>query len=287
MGDSPIIRANPVYSIFFLIILFLAGCSSEPTPSQVEAATVLVSTVPATQDWWRPRPNLTWQWQLSDPPVDMSFDVDVYDIDLMDIDASVVADLHSRGDKVICYISVGSWEDWRPDKDQFPPEVLGKDYEGWPGEKWLDIKRIDLLAPIMRSRLDLCKAKGFDAVEPDNMQIYDNDTGFPITYEDQLRFSKWLADEAHSRGLAIGMKNAPDQVEDLLPYFDFAITEDCFAEGWCEDMLPFIQSGKPVFAAEYDDTGVDFYAVCSKASEMGFSVILKRRSLDASRTICP
>ena len=287
MGDSPNIRANPVYSIFFLIILFLAGCSSEPTPSQVEAATVQVSTVPATQDWWRPKPGLTWQWQLADPPVELSFDVDVYDIDLMDSEGAIVEELHSRGDKVICYISVGSWEDWRPDKDQFPPEVLGKDYEGWPGEKWLNIKRIDLLAQIMRSRLDLCKAKGFDAVEPDNMQIYDNDTGFPITYEDQLRYSKWLADEAHSRGLAIGMKNAPDQVEDLLTYFDFAITEDCFAEGWCEDMLPFIQSGKPVFAAEYDDTGVDFSAVCSKASEMGFSVILKRRSLDASRTICP
>jgi hypothetical protein len=42
---------------------------------------------------------------------------------------------------------VGSWEDWRPDKDQFPPEVLGNDYDGWQGEKWLDIREIDKLAP--------------------------------------------------------------------------------------------------------------------------------------------
>ena len=114
---------------------------------------------------------------------------------------------------MICYISVGSHENWRTDADQFPEEVLGKKYEGWSGERWLDIRRIDLLAPIMLARLDDCAAKGFDAVEPDNMQIWDNDTGFPLTYDDQLRYALWLADEAHKRGLAIGQKNAPDQTK--------------------------------------------------------------------------
>ena len=60
--------------------------------------------------------------------------------------------------------------------------------------------------PSCCARLDLCKAKGFDAVEPDNMEIYTNDTGFPLTYEDQLKFALWLADEAHKRGLAIGVE---------------------------------------------------------------------------------
>lgn len=246
-----------------------------------------MSSNTGTQHWWQPAPGLTWQWHISEPPVDTSVDAEVYDIDLVDNDANVVAELHAQGRKVICYMSVGSWEDWRPDKDAFPSEVLGKDYEGWPGERWLDIRKIDLLAPIMRARLDQCKAKGFDAVEPDNMQIYDNDTGFPITYQDQLNYAKWLADESHKRGLAIGVKNAPDQVKDLLPYFDFAITEDCFAQEWCEEMLPFIQAGKPVFAAEYEDTGVDFSAACRRARELGFSVILKRRILTSYRITCP
>ncbi len=160
-------------------------------------------------------------------------------------------------------MSAGSREDWRPDAGQFPPELLGKDYEGWPGEKWLDIRRIDLLAPILRARLDLCKAKGFERVEPDNIEIHDNDTGFPITYQDQLAYARWLADEAHARGLAIGLKNAPDMVADALPFFDFAITEDCYHQGWCDQVLPFIAAGKPVFAAEYTDTGVDFGAACA------------------------
>ncbi|MGB8252431.1 MAG: endo alpha-1,4 polygalactosaminidase, partial [Anaerolineaceae bacterium] len=172
--------------------------------------TSIKSSAENSLDWWHPTPGLTWQWHLSDPPVDTGVDAQVYDIDLFDNESSVIQELHGQGRKVICYISVGSWEDWRPDADQFPVEVLGNDYEGWPGEKWLDIRRIDLLAPIMRARLDLCKARGFDGVEPDNIEIYDNDTGFPLTYTDQLTYARWLADEAHSRGLAIGIKNAPD-----------------------------------------------------------------------------
>ncbi|MFN4218582.1 MAG: endo alpha-1,4 polygalactosaminidase, partial [Candidatus Bipolaricaulia bacterium] len=175
--------------------------------------------------FWTPTPGTTWQIQFTGLPVDQSFNVQVYDIDLFDNDASVVAALHAQGRKVICYINAGAWEAWRPDADQFPPEVLGNDYAGWPGEKWLDIRRIDLLAPIMRARLDLCKAKGFDGVDPDNLDGYQNNTGFPLTYQDQLTYNIWLANEAHARGLSIGLKNDPDQVSDLLPYFEWAVVE--------------------------------------------------------------
>jgi uncharacterized protein (TIGR01370 family) len=236
-------------------------------------------------NWWQPAMNTTWQWQL-DQPIDPSFDVDMYDIDLFESEASMVDALHAQGRKVVCYISVGSWEDWRPDQDQFPSSVIGQDYEGWPGEKWLDIRQIELLAPMMRARLDECQAKGFDGVEPDNIDGYTNDTGFPLTYQDQLDFNIWLANEAHTRGLSIGLKNDPDQVPDLLPYFDWALTEDCFAEGWCEQMLPFIEAGKPVFAAEYTDTGITTEQFCARAQEMNISAILKNRDLDAWREAC-
>jgi endo-alpha-1,4-polygalactosaminidase (GH114 family) len=250
-----------------------------------------VAPVPETNDtaigsdWWQPAVNTTWQWQL-DQPIDQSFDVDMYDIDLFESDASVVDALHAQGREVVCYISVGSWEDWRPDQDQFPASVIGKDYGGWPGEKWLDIRQIDLLAPIMRARLDECQAKGFDGIEPDNIDSYPDDTGFPLTYQDQLNYNIWLANEAHARGLSIGLKNDPEQVADLLPHFDWALTEDCFAEGWCEEMLPFIEAGKPVFAAEYTDTGMTTDQFCPQAREMNFSAILKNRDLDAYREAC-
>ncbi|HLF31464.1 MAG TPA: endo alpha-1,4 polygalactosaminidase [Xanthomonadales bacterium] len=261
-----------------------------PSPDPFEAPSARGAT-PTPQDgqgiWWKPSVSLRWQWQLSDMPVDLSIDVDIYDIDLFENDASVIAALHAQGRKVVCYVSVGSWEDWRLDEDLFPASVIGNDYEGWPGENWLDIRQVELLAPVMRARLDLCRDKGFDGIEPDNIDGYTNDTGFPLTYEDQIKYNLWLADEAHARGLSIGLKNDPDQVADLLPYFDWALTEDCFAEEWCEDMIPFIDMGKPVFAAEYTDTGVSIEELCQQAGQLNFSLILKDRELDAWQQACP
>jgi len=213
-------------------------------------------------------------------------DAQVYDIDLFDNPAAIVEALQDQSRKVIGYISVGSIEDWRPDAGLFPPELLGKEYDGWPGEKWLDIRRIDRLAPIMSARLDLCKTRGFDAVEPDNIQVHDNDTGFPITYAEQFAYARWLAGEAHARGLAIGLKNAADMVTDALPFFDFAITEDCFVQGWSDQVLPFIAAGKAVFAAEYTDTGVDFQAACAWGQAHNINFIQKNRILTAFRGTC-
>ena len=255
-------------------------------PPKGALTNLMTTPVSLTKNWWHPTIGLSWQWQIGNNDIDTSVEADVYDVDLY-VDQSIIDELHAKGRKVICYISVGSWENWRPDKDKFPPEVLGKDYEGWPGERWLDVRQIDKLAPIMLGRLDLCKSKGFDAVEPDNMEVHGNDTGFPLTYQDQLKYALWLADEAHKRGLAIGDKNAPDQVKDLVEHFDFAITEDAFYYIWPEDMLPFITSGKPVFAAEYTDLGGDFESFCRKSKELKFSTILKNRGLDAWIRNCP
>jgi endo-alpha-1,4-polygalactosaminidase (GH114 family) len=273
-----------------LVILSLpVSCRQDSLPVTPESPSTLhpvdTPTFTVGGDWWQPAVNTTWQWQL-DQPIDQSFDVDMYDIDLFDSETSVVDSLHAQDRKVVCYISVGSWEEWRPDKDQFPASVIGNDYEGWPGEKWLDIRQIDLLASVMRARLDECQAKGFDGIEPDNIDGYTNDTGFPLTYQDQFNYNIWLANEAHARGLSIGLKNDPDQVADLLPYFDWALTEDCFAEGWCEQMLPFIEAGKPVFAAEYTDTGITTTQFCPQAKALNVSAILKNRDLDAYREAC-
>ncbi len=256
-----------------------------------ETPTVTLPSATPPSPIWQPPLNATWQWQLGgDEEINTAFDVDIYDIDLFETEASLISSLHSQGSKVICYISVGSWEDWRPDADQFPSEVIGNNYEGWPGEKWLDIRQIDLLAPIMRARLDMCAEKGFDGIEPDNIDLHWADTGFPLIYEDQLAYNIWLAEEAHARGLSIGLKNDDEQVADLLPYFDWALTEDCFDGEWCEAMLPFIEAGKPVFAAEYTDV-MDYEEfirdVCPQAKEMGFNVILKNRNLDAYMAVCP
>jgi hypothetical protein len=91
----------------------------------------VVQTIAA--DWWRPQIGNTWQWQLSGDRVDTSIKADIYDVDLWGepADKTVVDRLHALGRRVICYISVGSWEKGRPDADKFPPSVIGKAYQGY------------------------------------------------------------------------------------------------------------------------------------------------------------
>jgi hypothetical protein len=268
----------------FIILSCLAACA----PQRAPAATLTPQSylpVIATPSIWRPALNTSWQWQL-DGTIDQTVDAQMFDIDLFDSEASLVAALQAQGRHVVCYISVGSWEEGRPDANQFPAAVIGNDYEGWPGEKWLDIRQIDQLAPIMRARFDACRAKGFDGIEPDNIEGYANDTGFPLTAQDQLTYNIWLANEAHARGLSIGLKNDPDQVAELLPYFDWALTEDCFDQGWCDQLTSFVNAGKAVFAAEYTDTGMTIGQFCPQANALNFNGILKHRNLDAWRQAC-
>lgn len=244
-------------------------------------------TAAALPTRWQPTPGTSFQWQLGGPPLDHRPQADVYDIDLFDHSAAEVRRLRAAGRRVICYVSAGSLEDWRPDAARFPRQVIGKAYAGWPGERWLDIRRIDLLAPLMRARLDRCRALGFDGVEPDNIDGYNADTGFPLTREDQVRYNLWLANEAHRRGLSIGLKNVPELAARLEPTFDWALTEDCAAQGWCDRMAPFVRRGKAVFMVEYTDTGVTREKVCRVARQNGFFAALKRRELDAWRRTCP
>ena len=236
----------------------------------------------SSDDIWIPPLNTSWQWQLSGT-VDQSYDVDMYDIDMFDNDVDVVASLHEKGRKVIGYFSAGSYENWRPDANEFPESVLGKPLEGWAGERWLDIRQLDILGPIMTARMDLCKGKGFDGIDPDNVDGYINDTGFPLTYQDQIVYNMFLANEAHARGLSIGLKNDLDQINDLLSYFDWALNEQCFQYKEYDKLLSFINDGKAVFQVEYY---LKLRKFCPLANQLNFNSMKKHINLGAWRKPC-
>jgi hypothetical protein len=237
--------------------------------------------------WWQPQAGATFSIVLSVAPATIDTPAQVVDVDLFDIRKRTVSALKAQGKRVICYMSAGSWENWRPDKADFPAAVKGNPYDGWPGERWLDIRNLAVLGPIMQARLDLCKRKGFDAVDPDNVDGYQADTGFPLTRSDNVRYLKFLAREAHKRGLAIGLKNAGDISRFVLNNVDFAVTEDCFDQGWCRTSRNFIAAGKPVFAIEYTDNGINFGGFCRQSANLGLSPIYKRRNLGVWEKRCP
>lgn len=256
---------------FILAMLFVG---------RAQAAGPLATGV--AQAHWIPGPAESWQYQLSGR-IDTSVDADILDIDAFSVKAKVVADLHALGRHAVCYVDAGSWERYRPDADRFPASVLGRTVPGWPDERWLDIRRLDLLRPILADRLDRCAAKGFDAVEYDWIDGYAHRTGFPLTRADQLHFDRWLADAAHRRGMGVALKNGLALIPALVGRFDFAINEQCFQYAECWRYRPFRDAGKLVANVEYS---LPLSAFCDRAAILGIVAIRKHLALGAWRESC-
>ena len=257
-----------IHRIACIVLMLLAGC------------------LPAFAAHWKPPAGATFAIILSESPAVVNTPADVVDLDLFETRPATVARLKQQGKRVVCYLSAGSWENWRPDRNRFPARVIGNDYDGWPGEKWIDIRAPEVKA-IMKARMDLCRQKGFDGVDADNVNSYQQDTGFRITRANSVAFLRFLATEAHSRGLAFGLKNTTELSRDVLPWMDFAVTEDCFDQGWCAQSRNFIAANKPVFAIEYTDNTINVAAFCRQAKTLRLSPIYKKRNLDTWEKRCP
>ncbi len=294
----------------------------EPGPAVTESLASEPSgtpTVVPTPGVWRPAPNTPWHWMIdhaldTNNPKDMglvdprgnvltftaplAYDIDGFfngydpDRNVVDKDGrytwndpndDAVAKLHALGKKVICYIDVGAYETYRPDAYKFPAAVIGKANPDWDGSYWLDIRRTDVLGPIMLARMKMCQAKGFDAIEPDEIDAYANDSGFPLTYQDQINYNRFIADMAHSLGMSIGMKGDIDQVKDLEPYFDWVLNEDCFQYNECGLLKPFSTAGKAVFQVEYTRSTAAF---CPQANALNFNSMRMPLALNGGRWPC-
>jgi hypothetical protein len=213
------------------------------------AGALVVLATSSAGAYWTPPPAPTFYWQLQGK-LDMAVPAAVYDVDGFETTAVEVAELHAQGKHLVCYIDVGTAERFRPDYKRFPASVLGSP-NGWPGERWLDIRRSSVLEPIIAERFQMCREKGFDAIEPDNIEAFSNRSGFPITPAEQLTYDEWVAQESHALGLAVLQKNDGEQTAEQEPYFDGALTEQCNQYSECADFEPYLAAGKPVINAEY------------------------------------
>jgi hypothetical protein len=215
--------------------------------------------------------------------LDRTVPATVYEVDCDDTRAAVVANLHSRGRTVVGYMSAGSWERYRTDAADFPASVKGKVLDGWPDERWLDIRRLGILKPLMRARMDRCAAKGFDAIEFDNVEGYANRSGFPLTKAEQITYNAWLAKAARARGLDPGLKNALGLVPALVDDYGWALNEQCVQYRECGRYQPFIDAGKAVFGLEYS---VSVDRMCRVSQRLGIWSQKKKLSLSAWRRAC-
>lgn len=235
---------------------------------------------------WVPSAGATFYWDLTNTPPDNTKNVGAYDIDGWGNSAAEVAALHALGRKVVCYMDVGTFEPDRPDSASFPAALKGSGVSGWPGELWLDVRpsgpSYATLQAIMSARFQVCQSKGFDAVEPDNLDSYQNDPGFSTTAADQLAYDEWVATTVHGLGLAVFQKNDLDQIPTLLPFFDGLLDEECNKYGECSKLAPYTAAGKPVWDAEYVEDGESTASFCAGDVTAGIVGALYSINLDGS-----
>lgn len=236
-------------------------------------------------------PGWSWNWQLSSTPTDADIALvgtsgkRMLDVDMENTPASVITKIHNKGIVVICYMETGSWENYRSDASSFPASVKGKTLNGYPDERYLDIRQVSVLRPIMDARLDRAAAKGCDGVEPDIDDGYLEPTGFPLTLNDQIVYDRAIAEDAHARGLLILLKNgAGPLVAAMEPYTDAALNEQCNQYSECSFYKVFINHGKAVFQVEYKLLPSRF---CPNDNTRDYDGLKKRPALHAlPRTTC-
>ncbi|SPJ88075.1 related to endo alpha-1,4 polygalactosaminidase precusor [Fusarium torulosum] len=249
---------------------------------------------------WQPEVGASWQIILLKPievhtDTKIEPDVEIFDLDLYDNDASTFAALKKLGKKVICYFSAGSYENWRDDKEYFHEADLGKPLDGWPGERWLNISSPNVRS-IMKKRIEMAAKKGCDAIDPDNVDGFQNNNGLKLTQNDTVNFVKFLSETAASFNVSTGLKNAGSVISEVISDVHFSVNEQCVEYSECDTFAPFIDHGKPVFHIEYPKgapgktSTKTVGGICSGKGKAdgskGFSTVIKKMNLDTWVEYC-
>jgi hypothetical protein len=185
----------------------------------------------------------------------------------------------------ICYLNAfqaqpDATDWWRSNH----PDLLLKTVSGAPvidqnwNEQLLDVStdaKRAALAQIVGGWMDGCAAKGFQAVEPDNLDSYSRSQGL-LTADDDVALATQLARLAHAKGLAIAQKNTAEFLARAHQIgFDFAVTEQCGSYNECGGYASTFANH--VVDVEYDDSG---FASACKAYAGKIAIVL--RDLDVS-----
>ncbi len=104
-----------------------------------------------------------------------------------------------------------------------------------------------------------------------------NDAGFDMTKQDHISYNRYIAVQAHTRGLSVGLKNGPEMIYDLVAYIHFSVNEQCTARNEWEMLQLFINVKKPVFNVEYDSAHLqnpEQTSLCNAALSQQFSTLI-------------
>lgn len=279
-------------------VLAVAVAGVAPVTARAEPACRVAPSCSDGQARWQPRGKVDWTIDYSDALTDGTLDAKSAEVHVLPLhiveraaarqSGKPVTDLKCRHDRrLVCYTNCGAWEAGHWNEAIIAPMrdlLLGRQMDGYPAERWLDIRQLDVMRRLVRDKFASAARLGCDAMVCDNteawitgtdgaggeaLKIYREQgidklkelaaanaqarTGFAIGYDDQVRYNRMLAVEAHRQCLSIGLINDVFQIGELAADFDFALNEQCHHCGWCDLYRPFVAAGKPVMHLEFAD----------------------------------
>ncbi len=225
----------------------------------------------------------------------------VNSVGIPDGPSPVVTAIHAAGHYSICYVEAGAQQQGFPDFNDFAPadytngsSLSTTQMQGYAGENWFDLRGFanytagnnatltgaaPNIAAGLSQRISGCKSEGQNALEPDDLDGYTNQSqtgasggGWGLVQADSAGFERWLAYTAHSDGLAIFQKNDSANEPADASLYDGMIIEECnFYNDPCSgsggDATAYLSAGKPVLNAEYEDTDKETTAKFCTADE--------------------
>jgi endo-alpha-1,4-polygalactosaminidase (GH114 family) len=239
--------------------------------------------------WWRPGQITAWAYMIgynqpiivpsfiSSPAgrhpntavdVDLGDDTGLASNGMPNVDANVVQsvrNIRAARAHAICYVDVGTVENWRSDYRLFDPSEIGSAMPGWSGENFVNVNDwsrpvpapYETIQQIMTKRFKLCQEEGFAGIEADNVDAYTDGNlgGFTISQIQQETLVNKLVSLAHSDGLAYFLKNeinGDSFISNEAPKVDGEIVEQCWQYRECSALGIFVHEGKPILNVEYD-----------------------------------
>jgi hypothetical protein len=125
----------------------------------------------------------------------------------------------------------------------------------WAGEMLFDVstaaKRQNLMT-LETPWISDCKAKGYNAIEPDNLDSYDRSQGH-LTEQNDKDFMALFVAAAHAQGMAVAQKNVPEwgAAAKTTIGFDFEISEECQESAGACQQSQTVYGNNLVFELEY------------------------------------
>ncbi|MEU4243597.1 endo alpha-1,4 polygalactosaminidase [Actinoplanes sp. NPDC026619] len=228
--------------------------------------------VPAAVAWAAPPANASFDYQIGEPyapPAGVT-------VVSRDHDAAAAPGLYN-----ICYVNAFQaqtgdeswWEANHPDlllRDKNGDVVIDEDWD----EALLDYStaaKRAALTTIVGGWIDQCGGKGFQGVEPDNLDAYTRSGGL-LTESQALAYATSLISYSHGKGLAVGQKNTADlsSAKAKQAGFDFAVAEECADYDECQNYTATY--GNRVLVIEY--TASQFKKACKQYGST-LSIVLR------------